>query len=110
MNELHAALDDLAQSVAGLCEDSPGRPALDAVVADLERMAGAPLPGVDPLPVLYRRFARAHRLLLRQPPTAHVVGRVRHHRSVLDEPVDTLIDVWRAWLVDGAPVRAPVGC
>lgn len=110
MDELRTALDDLAHTVAATEEASPGRPALDAVIADMERMAGAPLSGDDPLPVLYRRFARAHRLLLQQPPDATIVARVRHHRAVLEDPVETLVGVWREWLGEAPHGRVPVPC
>lgn len=110
MDDLRHALDDLAWTVAATQETSPGRPALDAVVRDLERMAGAPLDGDDPLPVLHRRFGRVHRLLLQQSPDAVTVARIRHHRAVLEDPVPALVGVWREWLGDVARPGVPVPC
>lgn len=81
-------LDELAW-LAAETDDGARLPALQAVVVDLEELAGAPLGGVagEPAAVLHRRVARAHRLLLREERAGIaerlelLVGRLQPHRS-----------------------------
>lgn len=98
MNELRTPLDHLAGLVAGVPDDDrPAAVVLAGVVVDLERMAGAELPGRDDvLPVLVRRFARAHRLLLRaRSVDGDAAARVDRHAAVLRDPLSALMSAWR---------------
>lgn len=91
MNDVRTPLDDLAHLVAGITDHDPARHVLPGVVADLERMSGAELPGDDVLPVLVRRFARAHRLLLGAgDPPAGAADRIARHAAVLRDPLAVL--------------------
>ena len=88
MEQLVALLDHLAHLVAAATQDDVRRCALEAVVADLERAAGADLgPTADPVVVLGRRFSRVHRLLLRcGVAPAELLSRIQHHVSTLAAP------------------------
>lgn len=105
MNPVRTPLDHLADLVAGITDDYPARRrVLAGVVADLERMAGAELLGDDDvLPVLVRRFARAHRLLLRaEGLPAGAADRIARHAAVLRDPLAALVTATATEAADAA--------
>lgn len=108
MDPLRTTLDDLAGLVADVDDDSPTRHVLAGVVVDVERMARAELAGTDDvLPVLVRRFARAHRLLLGAAGVRHdAVDRLERHAAVLRDPLAALVAAWDE-LQEGRPGSTP---
>lgn len=109
MDPLRDTLDHLAGLVADVGDDSPTRHVLAGVVVDVERLAGSELAGTDDvLPALVRRFARAHRLLLRNGGVRHdAVERLERHAAVLRDPLAALVAVWDERL-EGGPEGSPV--
>jgi hypothetical protein len=92
-------LDDLAFLVVDVTDEDPARLVLAAVVADLERLADAELGGNDDvLPVLQRRFARAHRLLLRAGTLPDDVdGHLERAAALLRDPFAALPAACQGW-------------
>lgn len=120
MQHLIDAFHDLAALVASVGEHDLRRPQLAALVAELERAAGAELGDTDESSVvLWRRFSRAHRLLLRpgwDGDREELAARLQHHSAALrgtteglpPEPVHLRLPVLAA-VVPAATATAEFG-
>ena len=121
MEQLARQLDDLAWLVAEVTEQDGRRPALEALVADLEGAVDRQLDGLaDPVVGLGRRFARAHRLLVQSEVAQDgLLARLQHHAGQLTaddgsrQAVDRRIDLRQVDRARLSPVAAaaeqPVG-
>lgn len=104
MSHLTEQLDTMADLVAALPPGAEPRRALAVVVADLEQLAGTQRDGAPGGPageevVLARRFAAAHRRLLRDrshlPPDTG--PRLDAHAAMLRDPDAALRSAWVQW-------------
>ena len=89
----HDLLDEIAHLLADADDDALTREVSAAAVTTLERMAGAPLVTTagEPLVVLTRRFARAHRLLDGRAASSEALGLLRTQRDALRDPGAALL-------------------
>lgn len=99
MHDIAAMLNELAERIAAPPDGRHGRCALAAVVADLETLAGLHPGRSDDAPVvLARRFARAHRTLVRDPsPPADTVDHLDRALATLRDPAGILLSTWNRW-------------